>query len=74
MIRRLKNTTSYVNGAGMIYTDFGNMDSGDKIGNFDIIQNAGVIKLRYTPNANTAVTVQTLTTMVGIATTATGAK
>ena len=61
------------NGAGMIYTDFGNMDSGDKIGSFDIIQNAGVIKLRYTPNANTAVTVQTLTTMVGVATTATGA-
>ena len=61
------------NGAGMLFTDFGNMDSGDKIGNFDVIQNAGVIKLRYTPNANTAVTVQTLTTMVGVATTATGA-
>ena len=57
----------------MLFTDFGNMDSGDKIGNFDVIQNAGVIKLRYTPNANTAVTVQTLTTMVGVATTATGA-
>ena len=54
------------NGAGMIYTDFGNMDSGEDVGEFEIIQNAGVIKLRYTPNANTAVTIQTLTTMVGI--------
>ena len=58
------------NGAGMIFTDFGNMDSGNKVGDFDIIQNGGIIKLRYTPNANTAVTVQTLTTMVGVATTA----
>ena len=58
------------NGAGMLYTDFGNMDSGEDVGEFEIIQNAGIIKLRYTPNANTAVTVQTLTTMVGIATTA----
>lgn len=55
---------------GVLFSDYGNMDSGSTLGDFDIVQNSGVLKLQYTPAANQAVTIRTLTTSVGVATTA----
>lgn len=55
---------------GVLFSDYGNMNSGSTLGDFDVVQNSGVLKLQYTPAANQAVTIRTLTTSVGVATTA----
>ena len=55
---------------GVLFSDYGNMNSGSTLGDFDLVQNSGVLKLQYTPAANQAVTIRTLTTSVGVATTA----
>ena len=54
--------------SNVLYTDYGNMDSGEQMGDFDIVNNSGTIKLQYTPNANTNVSVKLLQTNVGVAT------
>ena len=51
------------------YSNFGLMDAGTDMGSFVVNQASGVIRLEFTPAANTAVTVSTLSTVVGVATT-----
>ena len=60
-------------GSTTLYTSFTNISSGPGIGTFDIFMNStNGIQLNYKPQAGFGVTVATLTTLVGIATTAAG--
>jgi len=53
----------------MNFTNFGKMDAGTDMGSFVLNQASGVIRLEFTPAANQAVTVSTLSSVVGVATT-----
>ena len=53
----------------MNFTNFGKMDAGTDMGTFVLNQASGVIRLEFTPAANQDVTVSTLSTVVGVATT-----
>jgi len=53
----------------MNYSNFGKMDAGTDMGTFVLNQASGVIRLEFTPAANQAVTISTLSSVVGIATT-----
>ena len=58
------------NGANSIdFTDYTNISSGVTQGNFDLDISSNVIQFKYTPATGIGVTIQTLTTLVGIATT-----
>ena len=58
------------NGANSVdFTDYTNIGTGVTQGNFDIDMSSNVIQFKYTPVAGIGVTIQTLTTLVGIATT-----
>ena len=54
----------------VIYSDYGNLDSGTTLGDFDMSQSSDVLSLTYTPAANQAVDVHLLNTLVGVAQTA----
>ena len=54
----------------VIYSDYGNLDSGTTLGDFDMDQSSNVLSLTYTPAANQAVDVHMMVTSVGVATTA----
>jgi len=51
------------------FTDFTNIGTGTTLGNFDIDISSGTVQYKYTPVAGVGVTIQTLSTLVGIATT-----
>ena len=53
----------------MNFTNFGKMDAGTDMGSFVLNQASGVIRLEFTPAANQSVTVSTLSSVVGVATT-----
>jgi len=51
------------------FTDYTNIGTGVTQGNFDIDMSSNILQFKYTPVAGIGVTIQTLTTLVGIATT-----
>ena len=51
------------------FTDYTNIGTGVTQGNFDLDISGGVIQFKYTPVSGIGVTIQTLSTLVGIATT-----
>ena len=51
------------------FSNFGKMDAGTDMGTFVVNQASNVVRLEFTPAANTAVTIATLSTIVGVATT-----
>ena len=59
-----------VDGSGDLeFTDYSNVSTGVTLGNFDIDISSGIVQYKYTPNTGIGVTIQTLSTLVGIATT-----
>ena len=59
-----------VDGANnVVYTDYGNVGFGTTMGIFSIDASSNVVSYKYTPVAGIGVTIQTLSTLVGVATT-----
>ena len=59
-----------VDGSGDLeFTDYSNIRTGATQGNFDVDISSGIVQYKYTPSAGIGVTIQTFSTLVGIATT-----
>ena len=71
--KEIDEYTWLVDGANNLqYTNFGTMDAGTDCGTFLPTVASNVLKLNFTAPANTAITVSTLTSVVGVATTVAG--
>ena len=71
--KEIDEYTFLVDGANNLqYTNFGTMDAGTDCGTFLPTVTSNVLKLNFTAPANKAVTVSTLTSVVGVATTVAG--
>ena len=71
--KEIDEYTFLVDGANNLqYTNFGTMDAGTDCGTFLPTVTSNVLKLNFTAPANQAVTVSTLTSVVGVATTVAG--